>query len=339
MIIIIIILLQFLLLLSSTYNFKHNCSFIFYYKGIQLWDHSDYENSKCHGPYVPKWNSGVASWHPSELGQELRAAHYSFFWLSVYKDALQTVHHHLNTKREDDGISFMHTVDAMLSRIKRHIDNGDMYLQRTQYFPSNFTDNMQCLTAYHPISDPNSDLTKHAINNNVQLPLFQRVIIEDLVDHNIILGALKQGYKDFKYTYYGNSTSKPLSLKINVKKEGYAFLCQPLGVHGKLPEGFDSFWEVDTKIYLRENVSEKDYENYQAISAVNDDNLSISNSLVPGEIFHHSETDSKSLDYFHSSYSHEHVCAQFSNKLPVGFHVLTIVPANHNIAISSILLP
>ena len=97
MIIIIIILLQFLLLLSSTYNFKHNCSFIFYYKGIQLWDHSDYENSKCHGPYIPKWNSGVASWHPSELGQELRAAHYSFYWLSVYKDALQTVHHHTCT--------------------------------------------------------------------------------------------------------------------------------------------------------------------------------------------------------------------------------------------------
>ena len=270
------------------------------------------------------------------MGQELRAAHYSFFWLSVYKDALQTVHHHLNTRKEDDGISFLHTVDIMLTRVRRHIDNGDMYLQRKQFYPSNFTDSMQCLTSFHPISDPGSDLTKHAISNNVDAPVFQRAIIEDLVDPAIIIGAIKNGYKDFKYSYYGNSTCKPLSIKIYVKKEGYAFLCQPLGVHGQLPEGFNNFWEVDTKVYLRENVTQKSYDNYRTIDDFNDN----MNTSVDRETFNHDAMEAKSLDFFHSSYSQEHVCAQFSEMLQVGFHVLTIVPANeHNIAISSILLP
>ena len=316
-------------------------SFLFLFiVGIQLWDHKDYHNSRCHGPYIPAWSSGGASWHPSYLGQELRAAHYSFYWLSVYKDALQTVHHHLNTRKEDDGIAFVHTVDAMLTRIRRHIDNGDMYLQKKQYFPSNFTDSMQCLTSFHPISDPSSDLTRHALSNNIVAPVFQRAIIEDLVDPLIIIGARKAGYKDFKYSYYGNSTCMPLSIKINVKKEGYTFLCQPLGVHGQLPEGFHNFWDVDTRVYIKENVDEKSYENFQTIDEYHEINSNITTTTTAREIFHHDLMHSKLLDYFHSPYSSEHVCAQFSMMLPIGFHVLTIVPPDeHNIAISSILLP
>ena len=211
-----------------------------------------------------------------------------------------------------------------------------MYLQKKQYFPSNFTDSMQCLTSFHPISDPSSDLTKHALSNDVDAPVFQRAIIEDLVDPLIIIGARAAGYKDFKYSYYGNSTCMPLSIKINVKKEGYTFLCQPLGVHGQLPEGFHNFWDVDTRVYIRENVDEKCYEIFQTI----DDYNGISNITTAREIFHHDAVNSRSLDYFHSPYSTEHVCAQFSMMLPIGFHVLTIVPPDeHNIAISSILLP
>jgi hypothetical protein len=53
-----------------------------------VWSHSHYEAYKCHGPYVKNWACCSASWHPSLLGHELRAAHYSYFWLLIFKDAL-----------------------------------------------------------------------------------------------------------------------------------------------------------------------------------------------------------------------------------------------------------
>ena len=50
--------------------------------------HSGHEKYKCLGPYVSKWGCCSASWHPSLLGHELRAAHYSFVWLQILINAI-----------------------------------------------------------------------------------------------------------------------------------------------------------------------------------------------------------------------------------------------------------
>jgi hypothetical protein len=305
--------------------------------GIQLWSHSDYEAYKCHGPYVAGWGCCSASWHPSILGHELRAAHYSFFWLSVYKDALQSTLQHLNEAKLDDSYGAM---DALLAKTQKHIDHEHVHTQLTAIFPSDFSDSMQCLTAFHPVKDPSADLGKYLINNIVEKPLFTKpfftkIIFENMMDRGIVQGAIKRGYQDFKYTYYGNSDSKPLSIKIHVQKEGVVFLCQPPGVWGKLPDGFKNFWDSGAQIYIAKDAA--NFDKYESF-----DDILIPESAKDGRVTYNLNTEPSELIEFKNPQSSDsqHVCAQSTTKVPAGRHVLTIAPVTKdNIMISTVLVP
>ena len=305
--------------------------------GIQLWSHSAYEAYKCQGPYIAGWGCCSASWHPSILGHELRAAHFTFFWLSVYKDALQSILQQLIVAKPEDAEG---TVDALLAKTQKHIDHEHVHTQLTPIFESDFSDNMQCLTAFHPIKDPSSDLGQYLINNVGEKPLstmpfFSKVIFEDLMDKAIVLKAMSRGYKDFKYTYYGNSDSKPLSIKVHVKKDGIVFLCQPPGIWCKLPPGFVNFWDSGAKIFIAKDVKEfDDYESFEDV-------------LIPDSARTNRVTyklnyqDSQIMEFKNPlSTDSQHVCAQSTKKVSAGRHVLTVVPVTKdNIMISTVLLP
>ena len=217
--------------------------------GIQLWNHGDYSEYKCLGPYTSKWGCCSASWHPSILGHELRAGHYSFFWLSIMKDALTTI---LDTIKDEDAKK----IDDLFVSTMRHVHHERKYVTSRPLFESPYSDNMQCLTSFHPIADPNANLEKILIKNNLtpELQAFKKIIFEDLLEKGIATRARERGYKDYKYMFYGNNQSIPLSMKITINQVGVSFICQPPGVWGRYPGGFKSMWENASEIYLTKNV-------------------------------------------------------------------------------------
>ena len=287
---------------------------------------------KCHGPYVAGWGDSE-NWHPSILGHELRAAHYSFFWLSIYKDALQSILQRLTAKV---GAG---TVDFLLFKTQRHFDHEHSRTPPNPTYESDFSDNMQCLTAFHPINDPSADLGRYLINNFgeksiVKKPFFSKVIMEDLLDEDIVARAVQRGYKDFKYTYYGNFESKPLSIKIHVQKEGVIFLCQPPSTWGSLPDGFANFWDVPTRMYLTQNITASSYERFQTL-----DEAMNPLTAKPGRVIFRLRSLTAKLIKFNNT-DRDNFCSRSMVMVPPGRHVLTIVPATKdNIMISTVLLP
>lgn len=271
--------------------------------GIQMWQHSHYESYKCRGPYSKNWGCCSASWHPSLLGHELRAAHHSFFWLLIFRDALKEL--------VDIG-----DISHKLQSVKKHIDSEHKYIPAAQLNPSDFSDGMQCYTTFEPLNDEGSSLFKLVIPSGDSKEPFKGAIIEDFVDPNIIKKAKEQGYKDFKRIIYGNKDNSPLSLKLKVGKQGTVFLCSPPGNWGQHPPGFDDFWKVDTKTYLTENVGD-------------------------GTGFVFSIDKAKELKYINRNPKDtQTVCVDFEVKFPVGDHVLTIVATNEKkIMISYVLVP
>ena len=304
----------------------------FILSGIQLWEHGGYDTYKCHGPYTAGWGCCSASWHPSVLGHELRASHYAFTWLAVYKDALEHVLKHLN---DNSGSNNVNAADDLLVKIDRHINHEQKHTQMTAYFPSDYSDNMSCMTTFHPISDAESDLDKYYVKNNVDKPLFKKTIFEDLMDKGIVSKARAGGYQDFKYIYYGNKDSMPLSIKIHVKKEGIVFLCQPPGFWGKLPDGFKNFWDANTKIYLNSDV-----ENYDKLQTFKD--LLEPNAVNAGHVPFNFNMDLGKVKAYTNKIpgDSQNLCVQFDEKFKTGVHVLTIVPSTaDNILISTIITP
>lgn len=246
----------------------------------------------------------------------------------MYKDALEHVAKHLN--ENDKGAA-----DELLVKIDRHINHEQKHTQLTAFFPSDYSDNMSCMTTFQPISDTQSDLERYLVNNNVEKPFFKKVIFEDLMDRSIVQKALSHGYKDFKYIYYGNKDSKPLSIKFHVKTEGVAYLCQPPGFWGKLPDGYKNFWDVDTQILLIRDV--QDFEKLQTFkdiaepSAANAGHIPFVIKLEFAKVMKFTNKNPKDS---------QNLCVQFDEKFKTGNHVLTIVPSTtDNIMISTIIVP
>lgn len=300
--------------------------FFFINAGIQLWSHGFYETYKCHGPYIAEWGCCSASWHPSILGHELRAAHYSFFWLAAFKDAAQSILKDMEEKK---------TVEDQLAVTDRHISHEHLHTQHTAVFPSNFSDDMSCLTTFKPIRDAKRDLSGYLIDNSADGAPFRSIVFEELLDRNIISKAKAQGYQDFKYIVYGNSSSKPLSIKLSVKVPGTVFVCQSPGAWGKLPDGLVSFWDVDTEFYLSENVAAfgwlRSLEDARKSKAVKAD----------GPLFEFKKEQAKRIYFFNLNPTDgQSLCAQSVKHFPVGEHVLTMVPVSTaNVMIATILIP
>ena len=91
-------------------------------------------------------------------------------------------------------------------------------------------------------------------------------------------------------------------------------MCQTPGNWGKLPDKFRSFWEVGTEVYL--DVGMHGWTEYK---------------------FDKSKV--RRVQYFNDKpQDSQHVCVQFTEKFPVGDHILTIVPTSESRVILSVLL-
>ena len=270
--------------------------------------------------------------HPSILGHELRASHYSFYWLLAYKEALGSVLLHL---KGDETSS--NTPSTLLSAILKHEHHERKHTQAVALYKSSFVDDMQCLTAYHPLANKEADLEFAVVNNNVDKKAFNKEIFENLLNKDIAIGAMHAGYKDFKYMYYGNSDSKPLSLKLHIKKVGIVSICQPPGVWGRLPDKFKSLWDSSVKFYLTLNIN-----NYDTL-----ENVYLNGTVIheasngSANIFEFKTESSKEYNFFNDDPKNsQSICGHFKDSIPIGFHVLTLVPTtSDNIMVSTVLVP
>ena len=135
------------------------------------------------------------------------------------------------------------SVQNALEKVKKHFHHEHKHMPTTAINPSRFSDNMRCLTTYEPRADPESHLLDYVIpTDNYK---WEREIMEMFMEKHIIEKAKKQGYKDFKYTLYGNKDAGPLSFKITIKKGGAVFLCQPPGKSSC----FNTNNDIDTLLY------------------------------------------------------------------------------------------
>lgn len=277
--------------------------------GIQIWVHGEYKDYMCHGPYIPTWGCCSASWHPSIQGHALRADHTAYFWLLIFKDALNTV---------KDKLSGGKSIESVLEEIQKHIHGEAKYRPTDTLVPTKYSDALRCFTSFQPRVEDSRSLEALVIPSGDGKPGFQMEIFENFGDKGIVPKARSRGYKDFKYVLYGNKNSGPLSFKIEVLTAGAAFICEPPGNWGKLYDGFDHFWnpEINTEMYLTEDVKD-----------------------TTGFVF---KTESaKKLNFVQTETkdSQSWLCVDIDT-LPIGHHVLTIVPTSEKkIAFSYLILP
>ena len=294
--------------------------------GVQLWDHTSYASYKCTGPYIAEWhNSGVASWHPSKLGHELRAAHYAYFWLLILQDAVVDLKNNLTG-------SAAKSISVVTAWVKKHIELERKHIPpKPAYAGAYYTypDSMQCLTTYEPKHDPDADLRRWVVGGlagqgTAGGKAWTPKIFEEMTDPGIIAKARSRGYRDFKHMLYGNKNSAPLSIKINIGKamSGTGFLCQPPGNWGKLPRGFKNFWEVGTEVYLTADTKDPTTEQ-------------------PFEFSPSGPRTTKLAYTNRRPKDTQTICVDFAPfQFPAGQHILTIVAkAEENIMISTLLLP
>jgi hypothetical protein len=105
-------------------------------------------------------------------------------------------------------------------------------------------------------------------------------------------------------------------LKIDIKSDGYSWICSPPGEWGVLPHGFKTFWSVNTTMFLTENVQDSSK-------------------------FVFSKDSAKFMAYKnHLPKDTQNICVEFVDKIPIGSHVLTVIPVTKDkIMISYLLLP
>ncbi len=280
--------------------------------GIQFWNHHYYEIYKCHPPYVANWGCCSASWHPSILGHELRAAHYSYFWLLIFRDAII----HLLEEIQK------HSLSELYETMNQHIKAEAKYTPSLSLYPTPYSENLQCYTSLHPIADQKFSLETLRIPDNVERKhSFDMVILENLFDKTIVPKAQENGYQDYKYILVGNQLTGTLSFKIRVQTSSHAFLCQPPGssrYFGLLPDGFMNLWECGTEIYRT------------TVTRIDSDSFVFEKKLAVRLTYSQPHPDNYQL----------WLCVMFDEYLPIGDHILTIVPTTkRKIAIAYLLIP
>ena len=122
-------------------------------------------------------------------GHRVRAAHYSFFWLLIYKDALKDLINKLSASNEV-------TVESIFSMIEKHVAKEHKYIPSTSLYPSNISDAMQCFTNFEPRYEPGTDIESILVPN---IHGWKKAIFEEFLDKHIIEKAKSRGYLDYKY--------------------------------------------------------------------------------------------------------------------------------------------
>ena len=303
---------------------------------VQYWRHSTYGANKCYGPFIAKWGCCGVSWHPSILGHEIRSAHYSFFWLMIYQDAIRGIMAEMSNEKQLHSFTAKigPTLEELRDKIIRN-NRRERKIPAKAIFPSNIPENVQCLTSYEPIMDQTSNLANWVVDNNgPNEKYFIRDIFENLHRTEIVIDARASGYKDFKYGFYGNNDSKPLSIKIDVKAVGTTQICVPPIMGNEDPEtSLKPFWLFGAEIYLRTHVAD-----WEELSPFKEDSNGNFVRDTNGKIFDHQVEHSKLLSYNESDVYQ--VCLALKDPIPIGRHVLSIVAKTlDKIFISTLLIP
>lgn len=208
---------------------------------------------------MKQWSSGNAPWHPSVLGHQVRAAHFSFVWLHVWRSSLKSILARLHQASPSNIVSMpvleklsRETLEAIApylnAKLPRHIWNSEI------------SDHAQCFTSFSPRTKQNMSLAALVISGmegldaGLDRPGWRSVVFESLMDSNYLKQAKDEGYIDRKYSLRGNDLSGVLKLSLKLQNRGKIILCEPPGVWGKYPDGYSHIWnrdDLDIKVLSR----------------------------------------------------------------------------------------
>jgi len=282
------------------------------YKGaaIQTFKHHHYDDKKvyrCQGPYHKDWGVGTVSWHPSVIGHQLRADHHTYFWLSVWRDAIADILQTIATKESA-------TPETMLRETRKHLDSM-LHAHRmpsTIKYQSNISDSMRCFTNYEPKHDRSASINEHVVSGLKKENSgkgWEDTVLEAL-NSNWKEGILKKhvasGYLDYKNILVADPDAGPLSIKMTIRKNAPFFICEPTMFMGKMIASTDHFWLLKPLVYVTENVADTTSFVFAASSA-------------------------KRMSYTHVTSTgggQGEICVQTDAGVPPGSHVLTIVPTH-----------
>jgi len=268
--------------------------------GIQTFHHLKHDQYACMGPYIPGWMEGAASWHPSVIGHRLRAAHHAYFWLLNYKDAIESVRASVSHRQ----------LDAMYKDIETHLHKLTHVKLEPARHSTIFPDKAKCYTDYEPRPLRDSSLKSKVLKGLAPSEKdkgWKFIIYELLVDPNLVKRSYQNGYHDFKYLMYGDESSGPLSLSLQMDNEGPIIICETPGIWGSLPAGFKHFWDPDVlDIYVT----------FDAVSATNED-FAFDKETASKLVIHHTQELEICAEIIRSKHD-----VHFK----AGSHVLTVVP-------------
>jgi len=126
---------------------------------------------------------------------------------------------------------------------------------------------------------------------------------------NIVVEAKKKDLRDFKFTFYGNNTSNPLSFRISLLAEGKIVMCQTPNFWNRHPPGFVNLWESHMKIYTSPNSMGEQLKSFRFSKDIKEAARLI---LYAGD-----------FKLYHGYISFQ--CISSLENIPAGDHVLTIV--------------
>lgn len=302
-----------------------------------------YEAYKCQGPYVASWGVGVRSWHPSLHGHALRAAHYTYVWLSVWKSALKGLekrilleHHETGSKTPASG-SGNTPADVLVSmptleKLHREASIAVLGLAKASetlpapIWPTELADDVQCFTDFEPRERPGSSLaslvTSGLDGKVTRAPKssggsgWKSVVFEMLMDPDGVRSAKLKGYKDWKNIIYGNNESGALTLEVPLKKRGKIFLCESPGIWNKIPADFAHIWDAKPDIRMVSISGNKPAVSKKSLFKKSDGALSV--------------VRAKEGD----------ICVVSKDTISPGTYYLTIKPKTHqNIMLATIVAP
>lgn len=289
--------------------------------GFQLWRHLHYaEKYKCQGPYIREWGEGVAGWHPSKLGHQLRKDHYVYFWSAAWQEVIRDL---LRIRSENSEKTPQMLLQEALDEQTKLLSKRLM--PRRAIFDTKISDNMQCFTNYEPRTNLESSLSSLVISGlkgKEGTVGWDTMILEQLLPQWETLKAAQKefGYKDFKHVLVANKDSGPLSLYIKPKKDAPIYICEPAYFIGKKVELAGRLYRLDPKIYLTRNVP------FKAAFAFDE------KTARQVQYHHVTETGGRAGE----------ICVKTVSSVPRGSHVLTIVPRHEDKALlmlATILLP
>lgn len=209
---------------------------------VQAFTHHGHEDYACQGPYIAKWMEGAASWHPSAVAHRLRGSHHAYFWLGIWRMALQDLR----------DLAAHRALEAIAADVEHHLTANYPPMPPALSQTSPFIDNTTCFTDYEPRAMRDSSLKAKVRGGLVDGPGegWRYGIYEDLVDANLVKQSHAHGYLDFKYMLYSKDNRQALSLTMDMPRAGPVFVCQTPGIWGKLPDTFVHLWEGQADFFV-----------------------------------------------------------------------------------------